>query len=137
MSEIELLTSMQANRAIFVDYVLVQTLLAAVIVYIAYIFRKLPMMVKAAAMVGSVISILLVTFFATGTQTVFYATATTMSEMAGNGSEIATSFMNSVDFPVGEPVTQPGWMSALSLIQLVINLGITVYIYMVATWGDE
>ena len=60
-----------------------------------------------------------------------------MSEMAGNGAEIDTSFMNSVDFPVGEPVTQPGWMSALSLIQLVINLGVTVYIYMVATWGDE
>ena len=67
MSEIELLTSMQSNRAIFVNYVLVQTLMAAVIVYVAYMFRTLPTVVKAAAMVGSVISILLVTFFATGT----------------------------------------------------------------------
>jgi hypothetical protein len=51
MSEIELLTSMQSNRAIFVNYVLVQTLMAAVIVYVAYMFRTLPTVVKAAAVV--------------------------------------------------------------------------------------
>ena len=137
MSEIELLTSMQSNRDIFVNYVLVQTLMAAVIVYVAYMFRTLPTVVKAAAMVGSVISILLVTFFATGTQTVFYASATTMSEMAGNGSEVATSFMNSVGLPVGDPVSQPGWMTILSVIQVIINLVVTIYIFLLAKWGDE
>lgn len=137
MSELELLTSMQANRAIFVNYVLAQTLMAAVIVYIAYVFRKLPSSVRAAAMVGSVISILLVTFFVTGTQTVFYSSVTMMSEMAGNGSELATTFMNSVGMEAGEPVSQPMWMTLLSVIQVIINLGVTIYIYMFANWGDE
>lgn len=137
MSEIELLTSMQSNRAIFVNYVLVQTLMAAVIVYVAFMFRHLPTVVRAAAMVGSIISILLVTFFATGTQTVFYASATTMSEMAGNGSELATSFMNNVGLPAGDPVSQPAWMTVFSVIQLIINLVITIYIFMLAKWGDE
>ncbi len=137
MSELELLTSMQANRAIFVNYVLAQTLMAAVIVYIAYVFRKLPSSVRAAAMVGSVISILLVTFFVTGTQTVFYSSVTMMSEMAGNGSELATTFMNSVGMEAGEPVSQPMWMTLLSVIQVIINLGVTIYIYMFANWGEE
>ena len=35
MTDVELLVSLQANRAIFVDYVIVQTLMAAVIVYVA------------------------------------------------------------------------------------------------------
>ena len=100
-------------------------------------FRTLPTVVKAAAMVGSVISILLVTFFATGTQTVFYASATTMSEMAGNGSEVATAFMNNVGLPVGDPVSQPGWMTVLSVIQVIINLVVTIYIFLLAKWGDE
>lgn len=88
-------------------------------------------------MVGSIISILLVTFFATGTQTVFYASATTMSEMAGNGSELATLFMNNVGLPAGDPVSQPAWMTVFSVIQLIINLVITIYIFMLAKWGDE
>ena len=40
MTEVELLVSLQANRAIFVDYVIVQTLMAAVEVYVAYMFRN-------------------------------------------------------------------------------------------------
>ena len=70
MTDVELLVSLQANRAIFVDYVIVQTLMAAVIVYVAYMFRNFSQLIRAAAMIGAIISILSVTFFVTGVQMV-------------------------------------------------------------------
>ena len=68
MTDVELLVSLQANRAIFVDYVIVQTLMAAVIVYVAYMFRSFSQLIRASAMIGAIISILSVTFFVTGVQ---------------------------------------------------------------------
>ena len=62
---------------------------------------------------------------------------TTLSEMAGNGSEIATSFLTSAGMPIGETINPPGWMMALSLVQVVINLVLTVYVFLFAQWENS
>ena len=62
---------------------------------------------------------------------------TTLSEMAGNGSEVATSFLTSAGLPIGETINPPGWMMALSLVQIVINLVLTVYVFLFAQWENS
>ena len=136
MTDVELLVSMQANRAIFVDYVIVQTLMAAVIVYVAYMFRNFSQLIRASAMIGALISILSVTFFVTGVQTVFFASASLMSEMAANGSDFANNFMSTMGQTAGDPVSQPVWLTVLGAAQTLINLALTVYIYMFAKWDS-
>lgn len=136
MTDVELLVSLQANRAIFVDYVIVQTLMAAVIVYVAYMFRNFSQLIRASAMIGAIISILSVTFFVTGVQMVFFSSASLMSEMAANGSDLANNFMNTIGQTAGDPVSQPTWLTIFGVIQTLINLGLTVYMYMFAKWDS-
>lgn len=136
MTDVELLVSLQANRAIFVDYVIVQTLMAAVIVYVAYMFRSFSQLIRASAMIGAIISILSVTFFVTGVQMVFFSSASLMSEMAANGSDLANNFINTIGQSAGDPVSQPIWLTIFGVIQTLINLALTVYMYMFAKWDS-
>ena len=136
MTDVELLVSLQANRAIFVDYVIVQTLMAAVIVYVAYMFRSFSQLIRASAMIGAIISILSVTFFVTGVQMVFFSSASLMSEMAANGSDLANNFINTIGQTAGDPVSQPIWLTIFGVIQTLINLALTVYMYMFAKWDS-
>ena len=136
MTDVELLVSLQANRAIFVDYVIVQTLMAAVIVYVAYMFRTFSQLIRASAMIGAIISILSVTFFVTGVQMVFFSSASLMSEMAANGSDLANNFINTIGQTAGDPVSQPIWLTIFGVIQTLINLALTVYMYMLAKWDS-
>jgi hypothetical protein len=57
--------------------------------------------------------------------------------MAGNGSEVATTFLTSAGMPIGETINPPGWMMALSLVQVVINLVLTVYVFLFAQWENS
>ena len=72
-------------------------------------------------MVSALIGVVMLTFFTMGAQNAFFMMLSTLSEMAGNGSEMATTFLNSANMPIGETINPPGWMMALSLIQVVIN----------------
>lgn len=88
-------------------------------------------------MISALIGVVMLTFFTMGAQNAFFMMLSTLSEMAGNGSEMATSFLNSANMPIGETINPPGWMMALSLIQVVINLVLTVYVFLFAKWDNS
>ena len=88
-------------------------------------------------MVSALIGVVMLTLFTMGAQNAFFMMLSTLSEMAGNGSEMATTFLNSANMPIGETINPPGWMMALSLIQVVINLVLTVYVFLFAKWDNS
>ena len=88
-------------------------------------------------MISALIGVVMLTFFTMGAQNAFFMMLSTLSEMAGNGSEMATTFLNSANMPIGETINPPGWMMALSLIQVVINLVLTVYVFLFAKWDNS
>ena len=88
-------------------------------------------------MASALIGVVMLTFFTMGAQNAFFMMLSTLSEMAGNGSEMATTFLNSANMPIGETINPPGWMMALSLIQVVINLVLTVYVFLFAKWDNS
>ena len=88
-------------------------------------------------MVSALIGVVMLTFFTMGAQNAFFMMLSTLSEMAGNGSEMATTFLNSANMPIGETINPPGWMMALSLIQVVVNLVLTVYVFLFAKWDNS
>ena len=88
-------------------------------------------------MVSTLIGVVMLTFFTMAAQNSFFVMLSTLSEMAGNGSEMATTFLSSANLPIGETINQPGWMMALSLIQVVINLVFTVYVFLFAKWDNS
>ena len=67
----------------------------------------------------------------------FFIALSTLSEMAGNGSEIAAGFLTAAGMPIGETINPPGWMMALSLVQVIINLVLTVYVFLFAQWDNS
>ena len=88
-------------------------------------------------MISALIGVVMLTFFTMGAQNAFFMMLSMLSEMAGNGSEMATTFLNSANMPIGETINPPGWMMALSLIQVVINLVLTVYVFLFAKWDNS
>ena len=87
-------------------------------------------------MISTLIGVVMLTFFTMAAQNSFFVMLSTLSEMAGNGSEMATTFLNSAKLPIGETINPPGWMMALSLVQVVINLVLTVYVFLFAKWDN-
>ena len=88
-------------------------------------------------MISALIGVVMLTFFTMGAQNAFFMMLSMLSQMAGNGSEMATTFLNSANMPIGETINPPGWMMALSLIQVVINLVLTVYVFLFAKWDNS
>ena len=107
------------------------------VVIVAYLFRNFPTAIRGGAMVSALIGVVMLTFFSMGSQNAFFMMLTMLSEMAGNGSEAATTFLTSAGMPIGETINPPGWMMALSLIQVVINLVLTVYVFLLAKWDNN
>ena len=107
------------------------------VVVIAYLFRNFPTTVRGGAMVSALIGVVMLTFFSMSSQNALFMMLTMLSEMAGNGSEVATDFLASAGMPIGETINPPGWMMALSLVQVVINLALTVYVFLLAKWDNS
>jgi len=136
MSELDVFGFMGANRSIFSTLFLCGVLMPLVVVIVAYLFRNMPGTVRGAAMVSSLIGVVMLTFFTMGAQNTFFMQLSVLSGMAGDGSEIATRFLTSANLPIGETIKPPGWMMGLSLLQVVINLVLTVYVFMFARWEN-
>ena len=137
MSELDVFGFIGMNRSIFATLFLCGVLMPLAVVIIAYLFRNFSTVIRGAAMVSALIGVVMLTFFTMGAQNAFFMMLTTLSEMAGNGSEIATDFLTSASLPIGETINPPGWMMALSLIQIVINLVLTVYVFLFAKWENS
>ena len=137
MSELDVFGFIGMNRSIFATLFLCGVLMPLAVVIIAYLFRNFSTVIRGAAMVSALIGVVMLTFFTMGAQNAFFMMLTTLSEMAGNGSEIATGFLTSAGLPIGETINPPGWMMALSLVQIVINLVLTVYVFLFAKWENS
>ena len=137
MSELDVFGFIGMNRSIFATLFLCGVLMPLAVVIIAYLFRNFSTVIRGGAMVSALIGVVMLTFFTMGAQNAFFMMLTTLSEMAGNGSEIATGFLTSAGLPIGETINPPGWMMALSLVQIVINLVLTVYVFLFAKWENS
>ena len=137
MSELDVFGFIGMNRSIFATLFLCGVLMPLAVVIIAYLFRNFSTVIRGGAMVSALIGVVMLTFFTMGAQNAFFIMLTTLSEMAGNGSEIAAGFLTSAGLPIGETINPPGWMMALSLVQIVINLVLTVYVFLFAQWENS
>jgi hypothetical protein len=137
MSELDVFGFIGMNRSIFATLFLCGVLMPLAVVIVAYLFRNFSSVIRGGAMVSALIGVVMLTFFTMGAQNAFFMMLTTLSEMAGNGSEVATTFLTSAGMPIGETINPPGWMMALSLVQVVINLVLTVYVFLFAQWENS
>ncbi len=85
-------------------------------------------------MVSALIGVVMLAFFTTAAQNAFFMQLTMLSTMAADGAEVAASFIKAAELPIGETINPPGWMLALSLVQVIINLVLTVYVFLFAQW---
>lgn len=136
MSEIQLLEFMQSNRILFVLWFMVGTLMPIGVIFAAYMFRNFEVRIRGAAMVSALIGVVMLALFSTQTQNVFYSQLTSLSQMAAAGSEVAKNAMTAVGLPIGQTISPPGWMVGLSIVQILINLVLTVYLFVIAKWKD-
>ena len=137
MSEIDVFGFIGMNRSIFATFVLCGVLMPLVVVIVAYLFRNFSTVVRGGALVSSLIGVVMLTFFTMSAQNAFFMMLTTLSGMAGAGSDIAANFLSSAGMPVGETINQPGWMMALSLVQVIINIVLTIYVFLFAQWENS
>jgi hypothetical protein len=137
MSELDVFGFIGVNRSVFSTLFLCGVLMPLSVVVVAYLFRNFSTTIRGAAMVSALIGVVMLTFFTMGSQNAFFMMLSTLSEMAGNGSEIAADFLNGNNLPIGETINPPGWMMALSLVQVVINFALTVYVFLFAQWDNS
>lgn len=137
MSELDVFGFIGVNRSVFSTLFLCGVLMPLSVVIVAYLFRNFSTTIRGAAMVSALIGVVMLTFFTMGSQNAFFMMLTTLSEMAGNGSEVAADFLNGANLPIGETINPPGWMMALSLVQVVINFILTVYVFLFAQWDNS
>ena len=93
--------------------------------------------VRGAAMVSALIGVVMLAFFSMTLQNGFFMMLSSLSSMAGEGSEVALRMLSSANMPIGETITAPAWMTALSIVQIVINLCLTVYVFLFAEWDKN
>ena len=137
MSELDVFGFMGVNRSVFSTLFLCGVLMSLSVVVVAYLFRNFSTTIRGTAMVSALIGVVMLTYFTMSSQNAFFMMLTTLSEMAGNGSEMAADFLNGANLPIGETINPPGWMMALSLVQVVINLVLTVYVFLFAQWDNS
>ena len=137
MSELDIFGFIGINRSVFATFFLCGVLMPLAVVVIAYLFRNFPTAVRCGAMVSTLIGVVMLTFFSMRSQNALFMMLTMLSEMAGNGSEVATDVLTSAGMPIGETIDPPVWMMALSLIQVAINLVLTVYVFLLAEWDKS
>lgn len=137
MSELDVFGFIGVKRSVFSTLFLCGVLMPLSVVIVAYLFRNFSTTIRGAAMVSALIGVVMLTFFTMGSQNAFFMMLTTLSEMAGNGSEVAADFLNGANLPIGETINPPGWMMALSLVQVVINFILTVYVFLFAKWDNS
>ncbi|MDG1911035.1 MAG: hypothetical protein P8I81_19440 [Pseudomonadales bacterium] len=137
MSEVEIFGMIGTNRAIFSTFFLCGVLMPLAVVIIAYLFRNFSSAVRGAAMVSALIGVVMLAFFSMTLQNGFFMMLSSLSSMAGEGSEVALRMLSSANMPIGETITAPAWMTALSIVQIVINLCLTVYVFLFAEWDKN
>ena len=102
MSELDIFGFIGINRSVFATFFLCGVLMPLAVVVIAYLFRNFPTVVRGGAMVSTLIGVVMLTFFSMSSQNALFMMLTMLSEMAGNGSEVATDFLTSAVCRLGD-----------------------------------
>ena len=133
-STVQLFEFMGVNRSLFVQWVLIGTLTSLVVVYVAHTFRNLPTPVRAGAMVSSIIGIISIFIYSSTVQNIFLDQLTALQTLANSGSEPAKEFLSNNEIALTGEIKPPFFMTILPLAQVVINLVLTVYLFLFAKW---
>lgn len=133
-STVQLFEFMGVNRSLFVQWVLIGTLTSLVVVYVAHTFRNLPTPVRAGAMVSSIIGIISIFIYSSTVQNIFLDQLNALQTLANSGSEPAKEFLSNNEITLTGEIKPPFFMTILPLAQVVINLVLTVYIFLFAKW---
>ena len=133
-STVQLFEFMGVNRSLFVQWVLIGTLTSLVVVYVAHTFRNLPTPVRAGAMVSSIIGIISIFIYSSTIQNIFLDQLNALQTLANSGSEPAKEFLSNNEIALTGEITPPFFMTILPLAQVVINLVLTVYLFLFAKW---
>ena len=135
MTDIQILEAIANNRMLFTQFMLIGTIMPIGVVFVAYMFRDFSTTIRGAAMISALIGVIFLAFFSASVQGVLFQLLSSMSQLASGGeSVIATRVMASLQVPAGEVVSAPTWMNVLSIVQIVINLVLTVYVFLFAKW---
>ena len=133
-STVQLFEFMGVNRSLFVQWVLIGTLTSLVVVYVAHTFRNLPTPVRAGAMVSSIIGIISIFIYSSTVQNIFLDQLNALQTLANSGSEPAKEFLSNNEIALTGEIKPPFFMTILPLAQVVINLVLTVYLFLFAKW---
>ena len=133
-STVQLFEFMGVNRSLFVQWVLIGTLTSLVVVYVAHTFRNLPTPVRAGAMVSSIIGIISIFIYSSTVQNIFLDQLNALQTLANSGSEPAKEFLSDNEIALTGEIKPPFFMTILPLAQVVINLVLTVYLFLFAKW---
>ena len=133
-STVQLFEFMGVNRSLFVQWVLIGTLTSLVVVYVAHTFRNLPTPVRAGAMVSSIIGIISIFIYSSTVQNIFLDQLNALQTLANSGSEPAKEFLSNNEITLTGEIKPPFFMTILPLAQVVINLVLTVYLFLFAKW---
>lgn len=131
---VQLFEFMGVNRSLFVQWVLIGTLTSLVVVYVAHTFRNLPTLVRAGAMVSSIIGIISIFIYSSTVQNIFLDQLNALQTLANSGSEPAKEFLSNNEIALTGEIKPPFFMIILPLAQVVINLVLTVYLFLFAKW---
>lgn len=131
---VQLFEFMGVNRSLFVQWVLIGTLTSLVVVYVAHTFRNLPTLVRAGAMVSSIIGIISIFIYSSTVQNIFLDQLNALQTLANSGSEPAKEFLSNNEIALTGEIKPPFFMTILPLAQVVINLVLTVYLFLFAKW---
>ena len=135
MTDIQILEASANNRMLFTQFMLIGMIMPIGVVFVAYMFRDFSITIRGAAMISALIGVIFLAFFSASVQGVLFQLLSSMSQLASGGeSVIATRVMASLQVPAGEVVSAPTWMNVLSIVQIVINLVLTVYVFLFAKW---
>ena len=89
-------------------------------------------------MLSALIGVVMLAFFSGTVQGVFYTMLTSMSQLAAAGeSQVATNVMAALGAEAGSTIAQPTWMMVASVVQILINLVLTIYLFMYAKWDKQ
>jgi hypothetical protein len=138
MTDIQLLDAMSSNRMLFTQFFLIGTIMPIGVIFAAYMFRNFSGLVRGAAMLSALIGVVMLAFFSGTVQGVFYTMLTSMSQLAAAGeSQVATNVMAALGAEAGSTIAQPTWMMVASVVQILINLVLTIYLFMYAKWDKQ
>lgn len=135
MTDTQLFDAIMGNRMLFTQWFIAGILMPLVVIYSAYMFRNFSIQIRGAALASALVGVVFLSFFSMTVQNIFFDLLSSMSTLAAAGeSQMAKNIVASLNVEAGQAVTQPTWMMIAGTAQVLINLVLTVYLFIYAKW---